>query len=95
MVDLPEKVPAESADKETDKDGSVPTVPAWHGTLLPKTDADVWLAAAFAEYQKIVALEQALRTAGDGKLTSAERDRLAVEVFGYRASYLAAARSRP
>src|SRR5947209_1278122 len=26
-------------------------VPAWHGTLLPQGDADVWLAAAFAEYE--------------------------------------------
>lgn len=34
---------------------------AWRGTLLPKTDGDVWLAAAFAEYEKIVAFENSLK----------------------------------
>ena len=39
-----------------------PSLPAaWHGTLLPRSDADIWLAAAFADYEKIVALEQAIR----------------------------------
>jgi hypothetical protein len=32
--------------------------PAWRGTLLPKTDADIWLAIAFADYQPIVAKER-------------------------------------
>src|SRR5207344_2453819 len=27
--------------------GAPLTVAAWHGTILPKTDADVWLASAF------------------------------------------------
>lgn len=34
---------------------------AWRGTLLPKTDADTGLAAAFSEFEKIVALENALK----------------------------------
>ena len=38
-----------------------PTVPAWRGTLLPKTDADVWLTAAFARYERLVAMENAMR----------------------------------
>jgi hypothetical protein len=29
--------------------------PVWRGTLLPKTDADLWLSVAFAEFEKIVA----------------------------------------
>ena len=33
---------------------------AWRGTLLPKTDADIWLAAAFAEYEKVISLQNAL-----------------------------------
>jgi hypothetical protein len=36
--------------------------PAWHGTILPKADADVWLASAFAGYERIVAEEQARRS---------------------------------
>lgn len=34
---------------------------AWRGTLLPRTPGDAWLAAAFAEYENIVALENALQ----------------------------------
>jgi Phospholipase B len=30
--------------------------PAWHGTILPKSDADAWLAASFADYERVVAL---------------------------------------
>ena len=33
---------------------------AWRGTLLPRTDADIWLAAAFAVFEKVVALENAV-----------------------------------
>lgn len=64
---------------------------AWNGTLLPQTDGDIWLAAAFAEYEKIVALENALRK--NGELKPADRDRIAVELFQYRSSYLTAVRA--
>ncbi|HEV3260830.1 MAG TPA: C45 family autoproteolytic acyltransferase/hydrolase [Gemmataceae bacterium] len=94
-VDLPEKLRPKAEPvtwKEVDK--PVPTLPAWHGTLLPKTDADVWLAAAFADYEKIVALEKALKErAADGRLKQADRDRLAVELFAHRAAYLTVARA--
>ena len=33
---------------------------AWRGTLLPKSDKDIWLAAGFAEYEKVIALEKAI-----------------------------------
>lgn len=33
---------------------------AWRGTILPKEDGDLWLAAAFAEYEQIVSLEHAV-----------------------------------
>jgi hypothetical protein len=76
------------------KDKPAATVPAWHGTLLPKTDADTWLAAAFAEYERIYSLEKALKKqAGKKGLSTDERDRLAVALYAYRSSYLAAARA--
>jgi len=34
---------------------------AWRGTLLPKADAETWLAAAFAEYEHVVAYDKALK----------------------------------
>ncbi len=45
-------------------DASVPRVaatprsPVWRGTILPAADRDIWLAAAFADYEPIVAHEQ-------------------------------------
>lgn len=66
--------------------------PVWHGTLLPKTDADIWLAAAFAEYERVVALEkELLGKHKDGKLTQSDRDKLEVALFAFRSKYLTAA----
>src|SRR5262249_52988516 len=74
--------------------------PAWHGTLLPKTDGDIWLAAAFAEYERYVALDPSLReNTGDEweKLAQKERrqpsdkDRLATALAAHRFNYLSAA----
>ena len=69
-------------------------MPAWHGTLLPQGEADVWLATAFAEYERIYSREKMLR-GKDGKkdLTPADRDSLAVDLFRYRSDYLTAARA--
>ena len=67
--------------------------PAWHGTLLPKADGDTWLAAAFADYEKIVALENELkRRSTDGKLGRSAQDRLDVALFAPRSRWLAAVR---
>jgi hypothetical protein len=49
------KKPPEDADAEL----------VWRGTLLPQTDADIWLATAFADYHEIVALEKRRRKNGD------------------------------
>ena len=69
--------------------------PAWHGTILPESDADTWLAAAFADYEKIVALEQSLKArAKDDKLPAADQDRLDVALFGPTSRYLAAVARR-
>ena len=70
-------------------------VPAWHGTLLPKSDADTWLVTAFAAYERIVATENAMRKRGDGKLSPEDRDRLAVALFQYRAEYELGRKAHP
>jgi hypothetical protein len=68
--------------------------PAWHGTLLPATDADIWLATAFADYERIYAQEQKMRKDNKkGELTAADKEKLAVDLFAYRSSYLSAARA--
>jgi hypothetical protein len=55
-----------------DADGVRP--PVWHGTLLPATDADIWLAAAFADYERIVGYQKAIDANGDlDETTPAEK----------------------
>jgi hypothetical protein len=70
------------------------TRPAWFGTLLPESDADIWLTAAFAEYERYVTLENGLEKENSGSLTAGARDHLAVELFAHRAAYERAARAR-
>jgi hypothetical protein len=67
-------------------------VPAWHGTILPQSDGDIWLAAAFAEYERYVAKEKAMRAKHDGTLTPANRDALAVDLFAWQTAYRSAVR---
>jgi hypothetical protein len=82
--------------KATTRSASDPvTVPAWHGTLLPKSDADVWLASAFAGHERLVALEKALREDSGGTLKCADRDRLALGLFAHRANYELGVRAQP
>jgi hypothetical protein len=69
------------------------TVAAWHGTILPRGDADVWLASAFSEFQPIAALDNAFRKESHGSPTPAERDRVAVRLFAYKASYCLGSRT--
>jgi hypothetical protein len=94
-VDLSDTVVAAAADKhEREEDRPRPTDPAWHGTVLAKTDADVWLAAAFAEYERVVARANAAREkSADGKLPADDRNELARELYSFRSRYLAASRS--
>jgi phospholipase B-like protein len=64
---------------------------AWRGTLRPKTPADKGLAAAFAEFEKIVSFENALRAdAKDGKLDRAARDLVDVALFTSQSNWWAA-----
>lgn len=78
-----------TGEKKDDDDADGTTVternPAWHGTLLPKTDADIWLAVAFADYEHIVALEKSLMA--DGKLDSADQQKLALAMYVPFAKY--------
>ena len=65
--------------------------PAWHGTLLPKGEADTWLAAAFSEFEKVVSFELGLQAeAGDQPLRGSERDLLDLALFQHVASWRAA-----
>ena len=90
-VDL---APLDSKNDAEDQEKNLPllNVPAWHGTILPKTDGDIWLAAAFAEYERYVAKEKAMRARNKGELTQADRDNLAVDLFGWHNSHPGAAR---
>jgi hypothetical protein len=73
-----------SPDEASNPEGDRP--PAWHGTILAKSEADTWLAAAFADYERIVALEQAYKSkAKDGKLSKAEEERIALARYRYEA----------
>jgi hypothetical protein len=67
--------------------------PAWKGTLIPRTNGDVWLATAFAEYERIVSLEKSLTPPDPKNPTSQEAAaRLALAHFGPRSRYMTAVR---
>jgi hypothetical protein len=90
-LDLPGAAKPQTAKAKPDR--PLRPVPAWHGTLLPQSDADIWLVTAFAEYERIVARENGLRPSADADLSPEDRDRLALDLFGHRSGYLAAARA--
>jgi len=78
-------------EKEDRFDHPVALSAAWRGTLLPASDADTWLAAANAGYERIIALEKALRAeAKDKPLDRAAQDHLDVALFNRRSQWLAA-----
>ncbi|HYV38001.1 MAG TPA: M1 family aminopeptidase, partial [Gemmataceae bacterium] len=58
---------------------------AWRGTLLPQTDGDIWLAIAFADYERLVATELAAVKRGDS--AKAARDALEKSIATTRKSY--------
>ena len=78
---------------------------AWRGTLLPKSSRDLWLAASFSEYEKVVALEHALKreiketsghrnekSAASGHLKIEARDLVDLALFAHESKWRAAAR---
>lgn len=95
-VDLPAKAQNFMSFNDRQPPGVPNTKPAWHGTLLPKSDADLWLTEGFAAYEKIVAMEQALRAEhDDGKLSEEDHDRLAIEINLDRIRILPATSAEP
>jgi hypothetical protein len=69
--------------------------PAWHGTILPKSDADTWLAAAFADYERIIAEEKGIRArAGKGGPGTRDQERIALLHFAPISRYLTAVARR-
>ena len=69
--------------------------PAWHGTVLPQTDADTWLAVAFADYERVVAEEKAIKArAPKGRLDVRDRERIALSLFSAASRYLTAVARR-
>jgi len=80
---------------ESDRDTEHVHAPVWHGTILPETDADLWLASAFADYERIVAHEKAIKArVHDGKLGIRDRERLALDLFAPASRYLTAVTRR-
>ncbi len=83
----------DQADVDIDDDELRMLPAAWRGTLLPESDADIWLAAAFADYERIVALEKFLRREAKGKsLSRAAQDRLDLAFFKSQSKWLTASR---
>src|SRR5262245_17510217 len=72
------------------------TGPAWHGTLLPNRDSDTWLAAAWAEYERVVGPERVHR--GGREVQSqfdAATDRMNLAMFPYRSQFILATSALP
>ncbi len=86
-VDLDEKTEATTSTSRRERRRRDHRKSAWFGTILPKTDADSWLAAAFAEYERFVAEESRMRDDGGDELSTDERQQLGMRLFGHRASY--------
>ncbi|HEX3870869.1 MAG TPA: hypothetical protein VHV77_10560, partial [Pirellulales bacterium] len=83
--------PAERKTRHADEIVFYPA--AWHGTLLPATDADTWLAAAFSDYEKIVSLENTIRKETRGKpLKQSQRDEIELARFAPWSQWLCAER---
>jgi len=87
---------ARDVPERSDRGGSdvdpLTIAPAWHGTIIGKSAEDIWLGTAFADYERLAALE--LHYADKG-IKPAERDRLAVMLAAYRKSLLSATMSGP
>ncbi len=93
-VDLDEKDGGTGGDEDGGhrRDAVPPTKLVWRGTLLPKSDGDIWLAAAFADYHRTMAREQGMVAVSDGGcLCAKDLSKLATSLFSARSRYLSAA----
>jgi hypothetical protein len=81
-------------DKTRDSGDLPPTKPAWHGTILAATDADIWLGAAFADFERVVSLERGYADCHTTKcLCNTDYDKAAVSLYAARARYFAGVRA--
>jgi hypothetical protein len=79
-------------DRRRRQDEALPAKLVWRGTILPKNDGDIWLAAAFADYHRIVAREKGMMAVADnGCLCDHDLSKLAISLYARRAQYLSAA----
>jgi hypothetical protein len=93
VVDLHDPVGTELASRPK-REPELELPAAWHGTLLPKTDADIWLSTGFANYERYVAREKVLQEDLEGRpLGPDQLDALAVHLFQFRSSYELGARN--
>lgn len=70
------------------KEPDLETQAAWHGTLLPAAESDMWLPIAFAHFEKIVALENALKKKAGSKTFDPEHEEeIGLELNYYRSLY--------
>jgi hypothetical protein len=95
-VDLAKVAPGEGVSPAATVGGaSVAHGPAWHGTLLPKTDADTWLAAGFADYEPIYSHEKAITSnLHAGKLSQTQQQQIDLAMFAPISHYLTAVARR-
>ncbi len=78
--DFPDGQVLGSAEEQEEDEGHPRHRPSWHGTLLPGTNQDLWLAAAFAAHERLVTLDRSEEPTQDPD----------VALFGYLSQYLAA-----
>ena len=71
------------------------TNPAWTGTLIPRSDSDLWFTSAFAQYERIVALELALKEQNHGTLPKGGSEYLDRLYFRYKSDFRSAVAARP
>ena len=83
-------------DKPLEPTHAAHTAPAWHGTLLPAAaEPDAWLAAGFAAYEPVVALETALRAKSADGLSKEDRAAVGLALLRHKMGYLAAKSNEP
>ena len=76
VVDLPDPEDSELPPLPKKEPESEPVAPAaWHGTLLPNSDAEIWLTTAFANYERIVAQEKASLAVREERAAQSRRSR--------------------
>jgi hypothetical protein len=98
-LDLADRMDAEARDRDLerrDERRQQVRSPAWCGTILPQSDTDIWLATAFADYERVLSTRREgrpSRNRTEGRPVSDERSRLGLALFGSRSTYLAGARA--